>query len=64
MGNGLKVLVSFTSNGRKVTPLLYESNMPTTGYSPQRQVNFKIVLVTELKNNREQEPSDRLQKVD
>ncbi len=37
MGNGLKVasffqqkLVSFNRNGSKVTPLLYESNLPTT----------------------------------
>jgi predicted transcriptional regulator len=34
MGNGLKVAsVSFTSNGSKVTPLLYKSNLPTNVFN-------------------------------
>jgi hypothetical protein len=37
MGNGLKV-ASFNSNGSRVTPLLYKSNLPSTEHTQSRHI--------------------------
>ncbi len=40
-----KLLVSFTINGSKVTPLLYKSNLPITGYMPKQHAGYTPVFV-------------------
>jgi hypothetical protein len=45
MGNGLNGASSFTSNGSKVTPLLFKSNFPTTPFKILRASKFFFIVL-------------------
>jgi hypothetical protein len=49
MCNGLKVVSYFSSNGSKVTPLLFKSNLPMTGitWDIKTRIRMKEMAIIE-----------------